>query len=163
MKNSSPDRSEAKNQKKSSWWKKILTTVALASTLTACDKIPNNQIIIDPAAWVEQFSFEYHLWNNDPVVIDFDVTVYKDWDIYKWLINQKEAFSSKKTTVEASTIDDLFKEIIKVSETGQISGNTKHKRDAKISVAKQAYKNCVINAKNTENIKKIKIKYRPQY
>ena len=156
----SPEQMEVKKPKRSRGWKRAITTVALATTLTACDKVPNNQIIIDPKAWTEQFSFEYHLWSSDPQVVDFNITVYKDWNLYKWLIDQKDWWFNTETNIESNSIDGLFDEILKVTNTEQITGNTREKRDKKVRVARETYKSYILNGTDNDNKKKIKIKYK---
>jgi len=157
----SPEQMEIKNSKKSKAWKRIITTIALG-IFTACDEVPNNQIIIDPQTWTEQFSFEYHLWSWESEIIDFNISVYKDWNLYKWLINQKDWWLNTKTNIESNSIDGLFNEILRVTDTQQITGNTREKRDKKVRVAKETYKNYILNGKDNNGEKKIKIKYKSE-
>lgn len=150
-----------KNINNLSWWKKAATIASIALTwfFTSCDKVPRNQIILNPKEKTEQFSFEYHFWwSNDPMVIDYNITIYQDWKTYKWLIDQKDWWFNTKTTIESNSIDGLFEEISNKTDNEDITEDTKSRRDNKIAFAKQAYEDNVLNNKNPTN-KEIKIKY----
>lgn len=151
-----------KNANKLPWWKKVATvaSIAFAWLFASCDKVPRNQIILNPKEKTEQFSFEYHIWSsNDPMIIDYNITIYQDWDTYKWLINQRDWWFSTETTIESNNIDDLFEEISKKSKNENITEDTKSRRDAKIAFAKQVYEDSILNNKNpSEEIVKIKYK-----
>lgn len=151
-----------KNTNKLPWWKKVATvaSIAFAWLFASCDKVPRNQIILNPKEKTEQFSFEYHIWSsNDPMIIDYNITIYQDWDTYKWLIDQRDWWFSTETTIESNSIDDLFEEISKKSKNENITEDTKSRRDAKIAFAKQVYEDSILNNKNpSEEIVKIKYK-----
>ncbi len=151
-----------KNANKLLWWKKVATvaSIAFAWLFASCDKVPRNQIILNPKEKTEQFSFEYHIWSsNDPMIIDYNITIYQDWDTYKWLIDQRDWWFSTETTIESNSIDDLFEEISKKSKNENITEDTKSRRDAKIAFAKQVYEDSILNNKNpSEEIVKIKYK-----
>ena len=150
------------NTNKLPWWKKVATvaSIAFAWLFASCDKVPRNQIILNPKEKTEQFSFEYHIWSsNDPMIIDYNITIYQDWDTYKWLIDQRDWWFSTETTIESNSIDDLFEEISKKSKNENITEDTKSRRDAKIAFAKQVYEDSILNNKNpSEEIVKIKYK-----
>ena len=151
-----------KNTNKLPWWKKVATvaSIAFAWLFASCDKVPRNQIILNPKEKTEQFSFEYHIWSsNDPMIIDDNITIYQDWDTYKWLIDQRDWWFSTETTIESNSIDDLFEEISKKSKNENITEDTKSRRDAKIAFAKQVYEDSILNNKNPSE-ETVKIKYK---
>ena len=168
MKTNKPSREKPRNQEKNtnklSWWKKVatVTSIAFAWLFASCDKVPRNQIILNPKEKTEQFSFEYHIWwSNDPIVIDYNITIYQDWDTYKWLINQGDWWFSTETTIESNSIDGLFEEISNKTDSEDITEDTKSRRDAKIAFAKQVYEDSILNNKNpSEEITKIKYKHK---
>ena len=162
-KNNSPEKPQATTKKQFRWWKKVLTTIALATTLTTCDKVPRNQIILNPKENTEQFSFEYHVWwSRDPDVIDHNITVYKDWNVYKCLINKKEWWFSTNITIESNSVDGLFEEIKNKSDNEDITDDTKDRRDKKIEYAKKVFIEKVLNAEDKTHTWEIKIKYEPK-
>lgn len=151
-----------KNTNKLPWWKKVATvaSIAFAWLFASCDKVPRNQIILNPKEKTEQFSFEYHIWSsNDPMIIDYNITIYQDWDTYKWLIDQRDWWFSTETTIESNSIDDLFEEISRKSKNENITEDTESRRDAKIAFAKQIYKDSILNNKNPSE-ETVKIKYK---
>lgn len=151
------------NTGKPSGLKKVVTTASFALTmfLTSCDKVPNNEIIIDPDAKTEQFSFEYHLWwNRDPRIIDYNITVYQEWDTYKWIINKKDWWLGEKISINSDNLDGLFKEISKTTDSEYITDDTRSRKDSKFDFAKQKYREELWNNKKPKRTGKYKIRYK---
>ena len=151
------------NASKSHGWKKVVTTasIALAWFFSSCDEVPSSQIIIDPDAKTEQFSFEYHLWwPRDPRIIDYNVTVYKEWDTYKWIIHKKDWWFGEKITINSDNLDGLFDEISKTTENEYITDDTRFRKKSKLNFAKQKYEDELWNNKKSKKVGKYKIRYK---
>lgn len=167
MKTSKLSHEKQKNPEKSanklSWWRRVVTTASLALTwfFASCDKVPNNQVIIDADNWTEQFSFEYHLWwTREPRIIDYNITIYQDWNTYKWIINKKDWRFWTETTIESTDIDGIFEAISRATHNEYISDDTESRKKSKLNFAKEAYKDNILNkTKKWGKSGKFKIKY----
>ncbi len=171
MKTSETSKNSEKFYKGSSRIKSVITSLALLLGAASCDNIPNDQIILNPDSQSVKLNIEYQYfqWSAWTEIVDYDIIVHKDWDFYKWEINQKNWIFRTKTTLQSDNVDNLFRDISREVDNEQISGETKLRKDAKIDFAKKAYKDSVLNretpAENGE-IKaengEIKIKYEPK-
>lgn len=158
----SPEQSKSTEKKKISSWKKVAASLALAGALTACDNVPTDKVILDPKDKSAKFSVEYVFsgwWGGDPTIIDYDITVRKEWDIYQWFIKEKDGFLSDKTNIESQNIDEVFNWIENRLDNERVTDNTISKKNAKIKFVKDAYKKNILKNQNPESDKKIKIKY----
>ncbi len=159
----SPENPEKKDNKKFSWRKKVVTAIALASTLSACD-MPNNEIRLNPEDQSAEFKveYQYYRWASDTRIVDYYITVRKEWDSYVGLINEKDGWSGKKTSVKSDNVDVVFNQISTSLENEMITDETSERKDAKINFVKKEYKSKVINAENPSQTWEIKIKYNPK-
>lgn len=124
---------------------------ALATWLfSACDSVPNDQIILNADEWSEKFSVEFHhswWWSGEPTIIDYNIFVTKDGEKYKWKIEQKDWFFKNITEIESGNADALFDEIWRKLDSERITEATRDKKDEKVAFAKEAYKENVLNNK----------------
>lgn len=143
------------------WLRKTATTIALASALTACDNMQNDEIRLNPEDQSARFKVEYQYseWSAWYNIFDYDITISKQWDTYMWLINQKNWRNSKKISIESDSVDEVFDEISKALESDQITESTANKKDNKVNFVKNEYKK-ILNAENSSQIWEIKIKYK---
>ena len=58
----SSEKLEKRHSKKPGGWVKILTVVALASTLNSCDDMSNNEIRLNPEDKSVRFKVEYQFY-----------------------------------------------------------------------------------------------------
>ena len=154
-----------KDTNKSSGRKKVVTTVsfALAAWLfSSCDKSPNNQIVLDSDEESVAVSFEYQFgWVEAWTVVDYNIFVRKDWDKYKWTIQQSDWFFSSTTNIESDNLDWLFEEIANKSDSEYITENTRARKNDKLAFAKKAYKDNILNkSKKLGKSGKFKVKYK---
>ncbi len=158
----SPERTEKKDHKKLSWWKKVVTAIALASTLSACD-MPNNEIRLNPEDQSAKFKveYQYYRWSSDIRIVDYYVTVVKEWDTYVGLIDEKDGWSGEKTSIKSDNVDIVFNEISRKLDKEGITDETSERKDAKVNFVRDEYKTKVINAENSDQTWEIKIKYKP--
>jgi hypothetical protein len=68
--------------------------------------------------------------------------------LYKCEIKQKNWFLNTTTSLQAYSLDELFKDISKEVDNEQISDETRYNKDVKLDFAKQVYKDSVLNNKN---------------
>lgn len=153
------------NKKRFSWWRKVLTTIALAWTLSACDKAPNDQIILNRDKESVTVSFEYQFgWAESGTTVDFNVFVNKNGDKYEWTIEKTSDWMwifSDVTHIESDNIDWLFEEISKKSDSEDITDKTRTRKEAKLDFAKQAFKDSILNNKNPWK-GEVRMKYKPK-
>lgn len=154
-----------KNTNKSSGWRKVVTkaSFALAAWLfSSCDKVPNDQIILDPNEESVAVSFEYQFGNPESgTLVDYNIFVHKEGDKYKWTIQQSDWFFSNTTDIESNNIDWLFEEIANKSDSEYITENTRTRKNDKLAFAKKAYKDNILNkSKKWGKSGKFKIKYK---
>ena len=144
--------------------KSIVTALTLVFGVASCDNIPNDQIILDQNSQSVKLNIEYlyFQWSAWTERVGYDITVYKNWDFYKWEINQKNWIFRTKTPLQSSNVDNLFRDISREVDNEQISDETKVKKDAKLDFAKKAYKDSVLNRKTPAGDWEIKIKYKPK-
>lgn len=155
---------QQENHPKFRWLRKTATTIALASTLTACDNMPNNEVRLNPEDQSARFKIEYQYseWSAGYNIVDYDITVSKQGDTYMWLINQKNGWNRKKTSIESDSVDGVFDEISKMLDNEQIKEETAYKKDKKVNFVKNEYKNKILNTENSPQSWEIKIKYKPE-
>lgn len=158
-------KNEGKDTNKSSWWKKVVTTAsfALAAWLfSSCDKVPNDQVVLDPNEESVALSFEYQFGSPESgTLIDYNIFVHKDGDKYKWTIQQSDWIFSSTTDIESDNLDWLFEEIADKSDSEYITENTRARKNDKLAFAKKAYKNNILDkSKKWGKSGKFKIKYK---
>ena len=95
-------------------------------------------------------------------IVDYDISVSKQWDTYMWLIKEIDGWKSKKTTVEADNVDEVFDGISRALDNYQIKDETAFKKDKKVNFVKKEFKDKVLNADNSSQIDKITIKYKSE-
>ena len=163
----SPENTENldKNTNKSSGWRKVVTTAsfALATWLfSSCDKVPNDQVVLDPNEESVALSFEYQFGSPESgTLIDYNIFVHKDGDKYKWTIQQSDWIFSSTTDIESDNLDWLFEEIADKSDSEYITENTRARKNDKLAFAKKAYKDNILNkSKKWGKSGKFKIKYK---
>jgi len=154
-----------KDTNKSSGWRKVVTTAsfALAAWLfSSCDKVPNDQVVLDPNEESVALSFEYQFGSPESgTLIDYNIFVHKDGDKYKWTIEQSDWFFSNTTNIESDNLDWLFEEIADKSDSEYITENTRARKNDKLAFAKKAYKDNILNkSKKWGKSGKFKIKYK---
>ena len=159
------DKNLDKKARKSSGWKKVVTTAsfALAAWLfSSCDKVPNDQVVLDPNEESVALSFEYQFGSPESgTLIDYNIFVHKDGDKYKWTIQQSDWIFSSTTDIESDNLDWLFEEIADKSDSEYITENTRARKNDKLAFAKKAYKDNILNkSKKWEKSGKFKIKYK---
>ena len=144
--------------------RKAATTIALASTLAACDNMPNDEIRLNPENQSARFKVEYQYseWSAWYNIFNYDITISKHWDTYMWLINEKNWWNSKKTSIESDSVDWVFDEISRALDSDQITENTANRKDKKVNFVKNEYKNKILNAENSSQTWEIKIKYKAE-
>ena len=149
---------------KKSGRKQVATTIALATTLVACDNMKNNDIILDPAEQSAKFKIEYQYseWSAGGRIVDYDVVVSKNWDTYMGLIKEKDWWKSNKTTIESDNIDEVFDEITRKLDSDQITENTTKKKNDKINFVKNAFKENILDSNIATKSEEIKIKYKSE-
>ncbi len=149
---------------KKSVWRKVITTAALATTLTACDNMKNNDIILNPAEQSAKFKIEYQYseWSAGGRIVDYDIVVSKNWDTYMGLIKEKDWWRSNKTTVESDNVDEVFDEITRKLDNEQITERTTKKKDHKINYVRNAFKENILDSDIATQTEEIKIKYKPE-
>ena len=156
---------EWNNVNASHGWRKVVTSVslALASWLfSSCDKVPNNQIILDPNEESVAFSFEYQFGSGESgSTIDYNVFVRKDGEKYQWTIEHSDWMFSDTINIESDNLDWLFNEISDRSDSEYITEKTRYNRDSKLNFAKKAYKNYILKkSKKWVKSPRFKIKYK---
>lgn len=163
----SSEQSRNQNEKHSAFpgWKQIITTISLALAtrwLSSCDKIPNNEIKLSPADQSAKFSITYQFseWSAGYNIVDYDITIHKEWDTYMWLIEQNGDYVQKTVNVASDNIDKVFEEVSNASDSEQITDNTRADKDEKIQFVKDAYKKYVLDAKDWKNSDPITLKYK---
>lgn len=162
--NRSPENIKSNNNKKSGGWKKVTTAAALWLALTACDNISNDEIIFNPENQSARFKveYQYYRWSQQWDIVDYDISVSKQWDTYMWLIKEIDGWKSKKTTVEADNVDEVFDGISRALDNYQIKDETAFKKDKKVNFVKKEFKDKVLNADNSSQIDEITIKYKSE-
>ena len=158
-------KSPKEDKNKSSGLKKTITTAsfALAAWLfSSCDKVPNDQILLDPDKESVAVSYEYQFgWAESGTLVDYNIFVHKDGDKFKWTIEQSDWFFSNTTNIESDNLDWLFEEISDKSDSEYITENTRAKKNDKLAFAKKAYKDNILNkSKKWDKSGKFKIKYK---
>lgn len=160
----SPENTWTNEEKYSAFpgWKKVITAVALFGTLTSCNDMKPNEIKLNPEDQSAKFRIEYQFseWSAGYNVVDYDITIHKEWDTYMWLIEQNGDYVQKTVNVASDNIDKVFDEILETTDSEQITDNTRAKRDAKVKFVKDAYKKHVLDAKDWENSDPITLKYK---
>lgn len=151
-----------KKSKKISGWKKVTTAISLVWVLASCDSIPNNQIILNPHEWSEKFNVEYQFyeWSTSIRIVDYDVTVSKNWNWFTWFIHKKDWRISEDTTITSNNLDDVFNRIAWSMDDRQVTDSTLAQKDEKIAFAKQTYKDSVLNRKTPAKKWEVRIKYK---
>ena len=141
-----------KKTNKASGWRKVVTTVSitLAWFFTSCDKVPNDEIILDSDKQSVAVSFEYQFGNPDSgTLVDYNIFAQKQWDKYEWIIEKRSDWLFSDTIrIESNNIDWLFEEIANKSDSKYITENTRTKKNAKLAFAKQVYEDSILNNKN---------------
>ena len=150
METSEKSKDLGKKSRKFSKLKSIVTSIALAFGAASCDNIPNDQIIVNPTSQSVELNLEYQYfqWSAWTEIVDYDVKIYKDWDLYKCDIKQKGWILSTTTSLQAYSLDELIRDISKEVDNEQISDETRYNKDVKLDFAKQVYKDSVLNNKN---------------
>ena len=146
------------------WWSNVrtITVTSLMWLFSNCDTIPTDEIILDSNNWSEKFSVEYHhsgWWNGEPIIFNYNVSVTKNKEKYKWIIEQKDWLFKNVTEIESNNVDRLFDEIANKLDHDFITEDVRNKKDKKVAFAKKAYKNNVINNKE-HNKWETRIKYK---
>lgn len=162
MKSSEKITSPQKKSWKLSGWKKVTATFALIWALSACDDIPSNQIILNPSDESEKFSLEYVYsgWSGDPLIIDHNVYIHKSWDKFIWRIEKSDWWVGKDViNIESGDIDGFFESVSNNLDSEYITDETRWKKDAKVSFAKQVFKENVLNKKRSSDDEEITINY----
>ena len=154
-----------KNTNKPSGWRKVVTTVsfALAAWLfSSCDKVPSDQVVLDPNEESVALSFEYQFGSPESgTLVDYNIFVHKDGDKYKWTIEQSDWFFSNTINIESDNLDWLFEEIADKSDSEYITESTRARKNDKLAFAKKAYKDNILNkSKKWGKSGKFKIKYK---
>jgi len=139
---------EWKKTSKSSGWVKT-TALAIMWLFASCDNVPSDQIILNADEWSEKFSVEYQFseWSAWATLIDYNIFVRKNGEIFEWNIEQSDGLISNNTKIESDNVDRLFDEIANKLDHDFITDNTRDKKDKKVAFAKQAYKDNVLNNK----------------
>ncbi len=155
---------ENKNEKtKISWWSKIISSLALVWALSSCGDFPNNEIIANPGTQTERFNIEYQYsgwWSGEPTIVDYNILVSKNWEIYEWQIEQKNWwFFKENKKIKSDNVDDLFQRISDELENEKISEWTRKNKDDKVARAKEIFNDSVLNHPNPSN-EEIRIKYK---
>ena len=150
---------------KSSGWRKVVTTVsiALAWFFTSCDKVPNDEIILDSNKQSVAVSFGYQFGDPESGThVDYNIFAQKNWDKFEWIIETKSDWLFTKTIrIESDNLDWLFGEIADKSESDHISEDTRARKNDKLAFAKKAYKDYILNkSKKWGKSGKFKIKYK---
>jgi len=161
--NSGEKHSSNEKHSKFSGWKKVVTGVALLWALSSCDNgMKPNEIKLNPEDQSAKFRIEYQFseWSAGYNVVDYDITIHKEWDTYMWLIEQNGDYVQKTVNVSSDNLDKVFDEILEASDSEQITDNTRAKRDAKVQFVKDAYKKHVLDAKDWKNSDPIILKYK---
>lgn len=158
---------QEKPRKLVGWVRKTITSTLAALTIlfgSWCDRIPRDKIILNPEKQSIGFSIEHwnSLWSAWVDIIDYDIVVTKQWDTYMWLINQKNRFNSKKTTIESDDLDKVFEEISETLDNEQITDETRSKQEKKIDFVKKEFEDKVLNNENSSQVDKITIKYKSE-
>lgn len=142
--------------------KTVVTTVSLAIAwfFNSCDKIPNDQIILDGDKQSVAVSFEYQFGNPESgTSVDYNIVAQKKWDIFEWTVEKSNWISTETINIKCDNLDWLFEEIANKTDSEQITDNTRTRRNAKLDFAKQVYKDSVLNNKNPSKWETI-IKYK---
>ncbi len=141
--------------------KKVVTVAALISTLNSCNDAKSDRIELNPENKSVKFGIKYvfSLWSAGYNEMDYDVTVQKEWDTYIWLIEQSGDYADETIKISSDNVDQIFDEVLRVSDNDQISDNTRSKRDEKVAFVKQAYQDSVLNKKEPSKWE-ITIKYK---
>lgn len=165
-KNKSPEKSSQQRESRS-WiksWIKTTTTAAAILAAVGCDNIPNDEIRLNPGDQSARFKIEYQysLWSAGYEIVDYDIVVRKQWDTYMWLINEKNWWHSRKTSVESDNVDDVFSKISNALDNDQIKDETTHNKNEKVRFVEKEYKDKIVNAENSANISEIKITYKSE-
>lgn len=162
----SPDKSPQQREGRSGIKSRIRTTTTAAALLAAvgCDNMPNDEIRLNPGDLSARFKVEYQysLWSAGYDIVDYDIMVRKQWNIYMWLINEKNWWHSNKTSFESDNVDDVFKKISNALDNDQIKEETAHNKDEKVKFVENEYKDKILNAENSSKLWEIKIKYKSE-
>jgi len=159
------DKNLDKKARKSSGWKKVVTTAsfALAWFLTSCDKVPNDEIILDSDKQSVAVSFEYQFGKPESgTSVDYNIFARKNWGKFEWIIETKSDWLFTETIrIESDNLDWLFEEIADKSDSEYITENTRARKNDKLAFAKKAYKDNILNkSKKWGKSGKFKIKYK---
>lgn len=149
------------NRNKASGWRKVVTTasIALAWFFASCDKIPNDQIILDGDKQSVALSFKYQFGWPEGATVDHNATIQKKWDIFECIVEKSNWISSEKINIKSDNLDWLFEELANRSDSEYITENTRAKRNSKLNFAKQVYKDSILNNENPSKWE-IRIKYK---
>lgn len=143
-----PEWENLRKSNKAGWVK--TTMLAIAWLFTACDNVPNDQIILNADEWLEKFSIKYQFseWSAWATLIDYNIFVRKNWETFECNIEQSDWWISNNTKIESDNVDRLFNEIANKLDHDFITDNTRNKKDKKVEFAKQVYKDSILNNKN---------------
>lgn len=164
--NASPEKSTSQKENRSGIKSRIRTTTTAAALLAAvgCDNIPNDEIRLNPEDNSARFNIEYQysLWSAWYDIVDYDITIRKEWDTYMWLINEKNGWHRNKTEFESDNVDDVFNEISNALDNNQIKEETTRNKNKKVNFVKKEYEDKILNTDNSSQIWEIKIKYKSE-
>lgn len=155
--------SQEKNHSKLKWWVKA-TTAATLLTLAWCNNVQNNEIKLNPENQSVEFGIEHihSEWSAGYNIINYGITVSKQWDTYMWLINEKNWWHSKKTSFESNNLNDVFYQIANSLDNDQITDGTREKQNKKIEFVKKEFENKILNEENSSQISEMTIKYKSE-
>ena len=153
--------SEKNTSKKSSWWTKVLTSLALVSALSWCGDFPNGEIIGNPGTKTEKFNITYEFsdWSAWSTRVKHNVLISKNWEIYEWQIEQKNWWFKKNKKIQSNSVDNLFQQVSNELDDVQITEETRKNKDDKIAKAKEFFNDSILNNPNPTN-REIRIKYK---
>ena len=141
--------------------KKIITTFFLASTLSACDNMSNNNIVLNYENQSAKFKveYQYYEWSTSTRIVDYEIMVSKQWDTYTWLINEIDWRKSNKTSIESDNLDEVFNEIRIRLDDVQLTDKTINNKNKKIEFVEKEYKK-LLNSGENEQVWDIIISYK---
>jgi hypothetical protein len=119
---------------------------------------------LNPENQQVEFSIEHrhYEWKSSTRIVDYDITVNKEWDTYMWLINKKDWRKGTNIKLKSNDLNDVFNQIADKLDDFGITENTRLKQNTKIDFAKEAYKKNVIDSDNPHQTEQIIIKYKSE-
>ena len=146
------------------WWVKGTSAAAAFLVAVGCSDLPNNLIRLNPQDQSVEFGIEHvhSEWSAWYTIIDYGITVSKQWDTYMGLIKEKNGWHSRKSSFEWDDLDDVFNQIAHSLDNEQITDKTRSKQEKKIDFVKKEFKDKVLNAENSSQIDQITIKYKSE-